>query len=384
MKRIITGNQAVAYGVMLSHVELISAYPITPQTTIVEELSELCATGRLAARFLKVESEHSAMAACIGASTGGVRTFTATSSHGLAYMHEMLHWAAGARLPIVLVNVNRALAPPWNIWNDQGDSLSQRDTGWIQLYCEKNQEVLDTILQAYRIAESVHLPVMVVLDAFFLSHTSEAVDIPSEEKVLGYLPKYSPPYPIDPSRPLSYSSIATPDHYFEFRYKMQKAMEEAAEAAQKAEEEFKERFGRSYGVIERYGREEAEVVLVTAGAITSTSRTVVQKMAEEGAPVAGVKVKMVRPFPSREFDQAIRGAKKIAVIERNLSPGVGGIIAQELRASLYHHAARPPVFGFVSGLGGRDITPDLIEEALRHTLEHSRPEGNVLWLGLKR
>ena len=329
MKRIITGNQAVAYGVMLSHVELISAYPITPQTTIVEELSELCATGRLGARFLKVESEHSAMAACIGASTGGVRTFTATSSHGLAYMHEMLHWASGARLPIVLVNVNRALAPPWNIWNDQGDSLSQRDTGWVQLYCEKNQEVLDTILQAYRIAESIYLPVMVVLDAFFLSHTSEAVDIPSEEKVLGYLPKYSPPYPIDPARPLSYSSIATPDHYFEFRYKMQRAMEEAAEAAQRAEEEFKERFGRSYGVIERYGKGEAEVILVTAGAITSTSRTVIQKMAEEGAPVAGVKIKMVRPFPSREFDQAIRGAKKIAVIERDLSPGVGGIIAQE-------------------------------------------------------
>ncbi len=384
MKRIITGNQAVAYGVMLSHVELISAYPITPQTTIVEELSELCATGRLAARFLKVESEHSAMAACIGASTGGVRAFTATSAHGLAYMHEMLHWAAGARLPIVLVNVNRALAPPWNIWNDQGDSLSQRDTGWVQLYCEKNQEVLDTILQAYWIAESIFLPVMVVLDAFFLSHTSEAVDIPSEEKVLGYLPKYSPPYPIDPARPLSYSSIATPDHYFEFRYTMQKAMEGATEAARKAEEEFKERFGRSYGMIERYGKEEAEVVLVTAGAMTSTSRTVVQKMAQEGAPVAGVKVKMVRPFPSREFDQAIRGAKKIAVIERDLSPGVGGIIAQELRASLYHDEARPPIFGFVSGLGGRDVTPDLIEEALRHALEHSQPEGNVLWLGLKR
>ena len=154
MKRIITGNQAVAYGVMLSHVELIAAYPITPQTTIVEELSELCATGRVGARFLKVESEHSAMAACIGASTGGVRVFTATSSQGLAYMHEMLHWASGARLPIVLVNVNRALGPGWNIWNDQTDSLSQRDTGWIQLYCETNQEVLDTILQAYRIAES--------------------------------------------------------------------------------------------------------------------------------------------------------------------------------------------------------------------------------------
>ena len=384
MKRIITGNQAVAYGVMLSHVEMIAAYPITPQTTIVEELSELCATGRVRARFLKVESEHSAMAACIGSSTGGVRAFTATSSHGLAYMHEMLHWASGARLPIVLVNVNRALGPPWNIWSDQSDSLAQRDTGWIQLYCEKNQEGLDTILQAYRIAEAVHLPVMVVLDAFFLSHTSEAVDIPSEEKVNGFLSNYSPPHPIDPEKPVSFSGIATPDHYFEFRYKIQKAMEQVPEIARKAEEKFAARFGRRYGLIERYGAKEAEVLLVTAGAITSTSRTVIRKMVEEGKKVGGLKIKMLRPLPSKEFYEAIQGVRKIVVIERDLSFGVGGIIAQELRAFLYHQEERLPIFGFVSGLGGRDITPDLIEEAVQHALDHSRPEGDVLWLGLKR
>jgi pyruvate/2-oxoacid:ferredoxin oxidoreductase alpha subunit len=384
MKRIITGNQAVAYGVMLSHVDLISAYPITPQTTIVEELSELCATGRVKARFLKVESEHSAMAACIGASTGGVRVFTATSSQGLAYMHEMLHWASGARLPIVLVNVNRALAPPWNIWNDQTDSLSQRDTGWIQLYCETNQEVLDTILQAYRIAESTRLPVMVVLDAFVLSHTSEPVEIPSEDKIKGFLPKYSPEYPVDPAKPVSFSGIATPDHYFEFRYKIQKAMDQVPETARKVEDKFKARFGRSYGLIEKYGKEEAEVLLVTAGAMTSTARTVVRRMVEKGADVGGVKIKMVRPFPSKELDQALQQAKKVAVIERDLSFGAGGILAQELRASLYHRERRPPVFGFVAGLGGRDITPDLIEEALLHTLEHSQPDGDLLWLGLKR
>src|SRR4030043_906359 len=190
MKKVLTGNQAVAYGAILSRVDVISAYPITPQTTIVEELSELIASGRLRTKFLKVESEHSAMAALIGASTGGVRCFTATSSQGLAYMHEMLHWASGARLPIVMVNVNRALGPPWNIWSDQSDSLSQRDTGWIQLYCENNQEVLDTIVQAFRIAEWGKLPVMVVLDAFVLSHTSEAVEIPTREEVDQYLPPY--------------------------------------------------------------------------------------------------------------------------------------------------------------------------------------------------
>jgi pyruvate/2-oxoacid:ferredoxin oxidoreductase alpha subunit len=384
MKRVITGNQAVAYGVILSRVEVISAYPITPQTTIVEELSELIASGRLNTRFLKVESEHSAMAALIGASTGGVRCFTATSSHGLAYMHEMLHWASGARLPIVMVNVNRALGPPWNIWSDQSDSLSQRDTGWIQFYCENNQEVLDTILRAYRIAESVKLPVMVVLDAYVLSHTSEPVEVPSMEEVDAFLPPYCPEFPIDTQEPRSYSVIATPDHFFEFRYKVQKAMEEVPEVAKNVDDEFRARFGRGYGAIERYGKEEAEVLLITSGTVTSTSRIVIRKLIEKGRSVAGIKIKRFRPFPSEEIYDVARGAKKLAVIDRNLSPGVGGIFAQELRASLYSGEERPEVFGFISGLGGRDITPDLIEEAIQYTCEHPRPEGEILWLGLKK
>jgi pyruvate/2-oxoacid:ferredoxin oxidoreductase alpha subunit len=384
MKRVITGNQAVAYGVILSRVEVISAYPITPQTTIVEELSELIASGRLNTRFLKVESEHSAMAALIGASTGGVRCFTATSSHGLAYMHEMLHWASGARLPIVMVNVNRALGPPWNIWSDQSDSLSQRDTGWIQFYCENNQEVLDTILRAYRIAESVKLPVMIVLDAYVLSHTSEPVEVPSMEEVDAFLPPYCPEFPIDTQEPRSYSVIATPDHFFEFRYKVQKAMEEVPEVAKNVDDEFRARFGRGYGAIERYGKEEAEVLLITSGTVTSTSRIVIRKLIEKGRSVAGIKIKRFRPFPSEEIYDVARGAKKLAVIDRNLSPGVGGIFAQELRASLYSGEERPEVFGFISGLGGRDITPDLIEEAIQYTCEHPRPEGEILWLGLKK
>ncbi len=384
MKKVITGNQAVAYGVILSRVDLISAYPITPQTTIVEELSELIASGRLKTKFLKVESEHSAMAALIGASTGGVRCFTATSSHGLAYMHEMLHWASGARLPIVMVNVNRALGPPWNIWSDQSDSLSQRDTGWIQLYCENNQEVLDTILQAYRIAESVKLPVMVVLDAFVLSHTSEAVEIPTMEEVDKFLPPYCPEYPIDTREPTTFSMIATPEHFFEFRYKIQQAMEQVPGMAQKVDDEFRSMFGRGYGAIERYGKERAEVLLMTSGTVTSTSRVVIQRLIQEGYNIAGIKIKRFRPFPDKEIYGAIKGAKKIAVIDRNLSAGIGGIFAQELRASLYSREERPQIFGFVSGLGGRDITPDLIEEAVRYTLEHSQPEEEILWLGLKK
>ncbi len=384
MKRVITGNQAVAYGVILSRVEVVSAYPITPQTTIVEELSELIASGRLKTRFLKVESEHSAMAALIGASTGGARCFTATSSHGLAYMHEMLHWASGARLPIVMVNVNRAVGPPWNIWSDQSDSISQRDTGWIQLYCENNQEVLDTILQAYMIAERVRLPIMVVLDAFVLSHTAEPVEVPSMEQVDALLPPYCPDYPIDPLEPRAYSVITTPEYFMEFRYKVQKAMEQVPEVAREVEDEFKSRLGRGYGAVERYGEDGAEVLLMTSGTVTSTSRTVIKKLREEGLSVAGVKIKRFRPFPMEEMDRTLQGVKKIAVIDRNLSIGVGGIFAQELRASLYFREERPPVFGFVSGLGGRDITPELIEEAIRYTVEHDEPEEEILWLGLKR
>jgi len=384
MKKVITGNQAVAYGVILSRVDVVSAYPITPQTTIIEELSELIASGRLKTKFLKVESEHSAMAALIGASTGGVRCFTATSSHGLAYMHEMLHWASGARLPIVMVNVNRALGAPWNIWSDQSDSLSQRDTGWIQLYCENNQEVLDTILQAFRIAETVKLPVMVVLDAFVLSHTSEAVEIPTMEEVDKFLPPFFLEYTIDTQEPAAFSVITTPEHFFEFRYKIQKAMEQVPGIAKKVDDEFRSRFGRGYGAIERYGKEGAEVLLMTSGTVTSTSRTVIQKLVQKGYSVAGIKIKRFRPFPSEEIYEAIKGAKKLAVIDRNLSAGVGGIFAQELRASLYSREERPQVFGFISGLGGRDITPDLIEEAIHYTWEHPRSEEEILWLGLKK
>jgi len=384
MKKVITGNQAVAYGVILSRVDVISAYPITPQTTIVEELSELVASGRSKTIFLKVESEHSAMAALIGASTGGVRCFTATSSHGLAYMHEMLHWASGARLPIVLVNVNRAIGPPWNIWSDQSDSLSQRDTGWIQLYCENNQEVLDTVLQAYRIAESVKLPVMVVLDAYVLSHTSEAVEIPAMEEVDQFLPPFCPEYLIDTQEPRAFSTIATPESFLEFRYKTQEAMEQVPEVARRVEGEFRSRFGRGYGAIERYGKDGAEILLMTSGTVTSTSRIVIQKLIGNEYSVAGIKIKRFRPFPFEEIREAIQGAKKLVVIDRNLSAGVGGIFAQELRASLYSREERPQVFGFISGLGGRDITPELIEEAVQYAVEHDRPEEEILWLGLKK
>ncbi len=383
MKRVISGNKAVAYGVMLSQVKVISAYPITPQTTIVEELSRFCAEGEMQAKFIKVESEHSAMASIIASCLAGSRSFTATSSQGLALMHEMLHWAAGGRLPLVLVNVNRALGPGWNIWTDQGDSLSQRDTGWIQLYCEDSQEVLDTIIQAFKIAETVYLPVMVVLDAFFLSHTSEIVEIPPREEVDQFLPPFEPKFRVNLEDPQAYYGMCSPDYFMEFRYKMQRAMEETIEVAKSVEEEFARQFGRRYGLVEPYRCEDAEVVMVTSGTITSTSRVVIDRLREDGIKVGLLKVKMFRPFPMEEIKRALKGVEKVGVIDRNISFGHGGIFAQEIRSTFCSVDGRPKVFGFIMGLGGRDVTPETIEEAIRVTMDNARPKQEILWIGLK-
>lgn len=383
MKRVLSGNKAVAYGVMLSRVQVISAYPITPQTTIVEELSRFCAEGELEAKFIKVESEHSAMASIIASSVTGSRSFTATSSQGLALMHEMLHWAAGARLPLVMVNVNRALGPGWNIWTDQGDSLSQRDTGWIQLYCEDNQEVLDTIIQAFKIAERVYLPVMVVLDAFFLSHTSEVIEIPDREEVDRFLPRFEPQYRLNLKEPQAYFGLCSPDYYMEFRYKMQRGMEETVEVAKRVDEEFGRQFGRTYGIVEPYRCEDADVVMVTSGTVTSTSRVVIDRLWEDGIKVGLLKVKMFRPFPMEEIKGVLKGVEKVGVIDRNISFGHGGIFAQEIRSTFCNEDERPMVFGFVMGLGGRDVTPEVIEEAIHVTLDNSRPKEEILWIGLK-
>ena len=213
MQKVLTGNQSAAWGAMCAQAQVVSAYPITPQTTIIEELANLVANGMLDARFIKVESEHSAMAGCIGAQAAGARTFTATSSQGLALMHELLHWAALGRLPVVMADVNRAMAPGWSIWTDQNDSLAQRDTGWLQYYCESNQEVLDTVIQAYKVAETVDLPVMLVLDAFFLSHTYEAVHIPSQDETAEYLPPYKPSIYLDVKDPHAFGGIVPQDVY---------------------------------------------------------------------------------------------------------------------------------------------------------------------------
>ncbi|MHB1310687.1 MAG: pyruvate ferredoxin oxidoreductase [Gemmatimonadaceae bacterium] len=384
MKKVMVGNHAVAWGARLARVEVISAYPITPQTQVVEKLSEMCADGTLAARFIKVESEHSAMAAVIGASAAGVRTFTASSSHGLLYMHEMLHWAAGGRHPIVMVDVNRALGPGWNIWTDQNDSLSQRDTGWVQLYCETNQEVVDTTIMAFKLAETVSLPVMLMLDGFYLSHTAEPVDIPDQEMVDRFLPRRVAANRLDTSDPHSFGALVRPDSYMEMRWLQQEAMQEVPRLLEAIEEDWTRMFGRGYGAVESYRTEGAELVLVTSGTITSTARSVIDARRAAGEAIGLVKMKMFRPFPTAQMRAALAGVQRVAVLDRNVSPGHGGIFAEELRSALYAlpDAERPEIHGFVLGLGGRDITPAVIDGIIERTRQGAPSGREDLWVGV--
>jgi pyruvate/2-oxoacid:ferredoxin oxidoreductase alpha subunit len=384
MKKVIEGSHAVSEAARLARVQVIAAYPITPQTHIVEALSQYCSDGTLNARFINVESEHSAMAAVIGAASGGARAFTASSSHGLAYMHELLHWASAARLPIVMAEVNRALGPGWNIWTDQTDSLAQRDTGWIQLYCEDGQEALDTTLQAFRLAEAVNLPVMVVLDAFYLSHTFEPVDVPDQEMVDRFLPPPAPRIRMDTANPCAVNQLVTPAAYMEMRYNTQLAMEEAQRRLVQIEKEFETIFNRTHGLVETVHCEDAEIIMVTTGTVTGTCRQVLADLRSQGEKVGLFKLKLFRPLPVDLICRHLKSTPKIAVIDRNISFGAGGIFAQEIRAALCNQEPHPKVFGYVAGLGGRDITPDTLVEIYSHTKKSPVPSADTIWIGLNQ
>ena len=383
MKLVLEGNHAASYGALLARVEVVSAYPITPQTQIVEKLAEFTAEGRLKARFLEVESEHSAMAACIGASQAGVRTFTATSSQGLALMHELLHWAGAGRLPIVLVNVNRALAPPWSIYADQTDSLSQRDTGWMQIYCRSNQEVLDSVLLAYKVSEQVRLPTMLCLDAFLLSHTSEPVNVPDQATVDAFLPPYRPALRLDPAAPHAFGGLAGPDVFMELRHATQAAMDEALSLIPKAGQEFGDLTGRRYGLVDAYRTEGAEILLVTMGTIATTAEAAVDQLREGGIAAGVVRLRVFRPFPADELVRKVGGAKKLVVLDRNISLGSGGILASELHAALAARDLTPPIWTYIAGIGGRDVTPDDILGAFQDADAEKTPGPGLRWLGLR-
>lgn len=383
MKLVMEGNHAASTGALLARVEVVSAYPITPQTQIVEKLAEFCAEGRLPARFLEVESEHSAMAACIGASQAGARAFTATSSQGLALMHELLHWAGAGRLPIVLVNVNRALAPPWTIYADQTDSLAQRDTGWMQIYCRSNQEVLDSVLLAYKVSEQVGLPTMLCLDAFLLSHTSEPVDVPDQDLVDAFLPPYRPALRLDPGTPCAFGGLAGPDVFMEIRHAAQAAMDEALRLIPKIGEEYRDLTGRGYGLVEAYRAEGAEILLVTMGTIATTAEAAVDELREAGVKAGVVRVRVFRPFPAEAVARQLRGARRLVVLDRNLSLGSGGILAAELRAGLAACDLHPGIWSYIAGIGGRDVTPADLRWACRQAASEEAPGTEMRWLGLR-
>ena len=380
MKEFMTGNHAVAHAVKLCRTPLIAAYPITPQTAIYEKLSEWEASGELKGIMMRTESEHSAMASCIAASLTGVRTFTATSSQGIALMHEMLHFAAGCRAPVVMANVNRLLAAPWGFWADQLDSLSQRDTGWIQFYCENGQESLDTVIQAYKIAEQVYLPTMLSLEAFFVSHFMEVVDLPEQEQVDQFLPPMDLPHKFDIGKPGFLVPVVPSELYQKYKHMAQGSMDSVKEIAARVDQQFREGFGRSYGIIEPIMLEDAEVVLVTAGSITSTARVAVRDLRKQGKKIGLLKMRLFRPFPVEAVQVALRGKKKIAVIDRNISLGSGGIFCQELRAALVHSPEHPLTYSYLAGIGGTDVTPEVIEKIALDAINRSEPSDKPVWV----
>jgi len=364
---LLTGNHAAAFGARLCRPRVIAAYPITPQSPIYEKLSEWDGKGVLGGRMMRVESEHSAMAACITASLTGVRTFTATASQGLALMHELLHYASGMRVPVVMVNVNRALAAPWSFWSDQTDSLSQRDTGWLQFYVADNQEALDTVIQAFRVAETIFLPAMVVLEAFYISHFMEPVDVPAQEAVDGFLPPFRPAFRLDPSDPAAFCQTTTQEQYAQFRILRHKAMEEGLEVVSEVDKEYQKHFGRGYGLVETYHLDDADIVLVTAGTIGHTARITIDELREVGWKVGMLRIRLFRPFPKEEIIRRLKKAKKIAVVDRNISSGQGGIFCEEVKSALCGHVDGTQVFGFVLGLGGTNVSPSLLRKVFEIT-----------------
>ncbi len=357
---------------------MVPVYPITPQTPILELLTDFHARGEFDAEFLTPESEHSVLSACIPASLAGSRVFTATASQGLLLMHEVLHYASGARAAIVMANVNRTVASPWAFWPDQTDSLAQRDTGWIQYYVETAQECLDTVLHAFRLAEQVSLPAMVNLDAFYVSHALEPVQVPSQELVDGYLPPYAPVNRLDIGLGSSWGNVVSQDMFYRHRQAIGEAMARALTVAQEADREWGERTGRSHGLLERYRCDGARAVIVTMGSMCGTARVAVDALREAGHAVGLLKLRLFRPLPAQALRVALAGVPDVVVLDRNHSPGIGGILHQELRGALYGVDAPPRIHGFLAGVGGVNVSPESIAGILRSALDRA-PSVESSW-----
>jgi len=378
-----TGNYIAAKAAIMAKPEVVASYPITPQTTLVEGIANYVKSGEYKGEYICVESEHSAMAACIGASATGVRTFTGTSSHGLLLMHEMLHWAALARLPIVMCNINRVLGPGWNIWTDENDSISQRDTGWIQFYCSSNQEIFDTIIQSFKLAEheKVNLPVMINYNAFILSHTSMPVYIPSQKEIDKYLPKRKALWELDIKNPVTMGNIILPAEYEKVRKDMQKSQEISKKLICDISAEWKKKIGRFHGdLLEFYKCTGAEYILLSMGAIGAESKAAIDNLRKEGFKIGLARVRTFRPFPKEEIIKLSKKAELI-VIDRNISVGMEGALFTEIKASLYGKSDTK-VHGFIAGLGGNDVTFEDIEKMCKKAIK-GKTQKEQVWYGLE-
>jgi pyruvate ferredoxin oxidoreductase alpha subunit len=377
------GSQAVARAVAMSRPEVISAYPISPQTHIVEALSDMVRTNDLEpCEYLMVESEFAAMSACIGASAAGARTYTATASQGLLYMAEALFNASGLGLPIVMTLANRAIGAPINIWNDHSDSMSQRDSGWIQLYAETNQEAVDLHVQAFRLAEELSLPVMVCMDGFILTHAFEEVDLPTQEQVDAFLPAFEPRQVLDPAEPVTIGAMVGPEAFTEVKYLMHAKQMQALDAIPEIVAGFSDAFGReSGGLIRTYRTDDAETIVVALGSVLGTIEDVVDELRERGVKIGAVGIKCFRPYPLDEVREALRGARRIVVIEKAFAVGAGGIVGQNVRLAL--SGLGPRVHDVVAGLGGRPITKGSLHALLADVLEDRLEPARLHFLDLK-
>ena len=370
---------ACSEAVTLADVDVIAAYPITPQTHIVEHLSEQVADGHLDAEYIKVESEQSAMSCCIGASAAGARTFTATASQGLALMSEMLYIASGLRLPVVMALVTRTMSAPLTIWGDQSDVMSVRDCGWITVFAESGQEVFDLTIQAFRIAEDhrVLLPMMVCLDGFHLSHVIEPIEILDREEVEPFLPAFQPKYRLDPRHPLTMGAFTMPDYFMEIKKQQDEALKASYEVILEAWEEWGGRFGREYRPLMPYRADDAELLMVMAGAFAGTARLAVDNLREKGVKAGLVSLKLWRPFPREDVLRELGNARVVVVVDRALSTGgAGGPIAGELRAAFHDRERRPAITSFVAGLSGRDVMADQFVEMAERSLAYAE-KGDI-------
>jgi len=374
MSRIIglTGDEAIAYAAKQSNVDVVAAYPITPQTIMVEAFSEYVANGEVHTEFVCVESEHSAMSACIGSSLTGARVFTATASQGLALMHEMLYIASGLRCPIVMGVANRALSAPINIHGDHSDMMGSRDCGWVQIYAENAQEAYDWTIQAFKIAEdhNVLLPVSVNIDGFVISHSLEGVQVEEDKEISGFLSTRKPAITIDPDKPITVGALCLPDYYFEVKQQQVDALENSIKVVKNVNGEYEALTGRRYDTIETYGMEDAEAAILCLGSTAGTAKTVARKLRDGGKRVGVIKPWVYRPFPTREILDIVENLKAVAVLDRACSFGAPyGALCSDLLSALYGKAKDVGVFNGIYGLGGRDIMPYDVEAVFNEALK---------------